>query len=47
MLPNNGKFSSEGGVGTMIKRNRIAQENITQCVTKKKLKQKNKKTGQL
>lgn len=44
MLPNNGKFSSEEGVGTMIKRNRIAQENITQCVTKLK---KKKITGQL
>lgn len=32
MLLNNGKFSSEGG--TMIRRNKIAQENIPQCVTK-------------
>lgn len=31
MLLKNGKFSSEGG--TMIRRNKIAQENIPQCVT--------------
>lgn len=32
MLLNNGKFSSERG--TMIRRNKIAQANIPQCVTK-------------
>lgn len=31
MLLNNGKFSSEGG--TIIRRNKIAQEDIPQCVT--------------
>lgn len=35
MLLKNGKFSSEQGAGeeTMIRRNKIAPENIPQCVT--------------
>lgn len=41
MLLNNRKFSSKGG--TMIRRNKIALENIPQCVTTFFFKQDNSK----